>query len=167
MIAFGHYLKQAPLRFTAYAAFEISLCLIVMVLLASAYLSLVPQYTAKALYSETGTKITTFKSEIVSEYAFLGYWPKPRTLEKYQDDFSTLGYRVKFDGNGTINFYFVDEYDQPTREILSYTAAHVPESDLSPIIWLCGYAPPPKGYEIIGTNITSIDRLKLPNSCKY
>lgn len=149
--------------------------LIVVVLLAvSASKTFV--YSDKAHLTGIFSRITTFKSQLTLDYAYLGHWPEKRILETKEDYDSGLIEEVIFDGNGSINVYFASKIPRLKGKILSFTAAHLPlfdeeqpdfkNFDINSLAWVCGYAKVPELFILLSENKTNIDPRLLPRSCK-
>jgi len=160
----NHDLKEAKNRYYAYLVFQVIGCLLLVAVIAALYATSVPMYTNKARMAEVFTNITVQKSRITAEYSQLGRWPNARVLAE-GGDYGIIK-EITFDGHGVINVSFNDSHSGFSSEILSFTAAYVPEASFSHLIWVCGYAIPPEGYVSIGRNITNMAAVKLPRTCK-
>ena len=125
-----------------------------------------PTYAKKARLSDVLIAITSYKSDITAEFAERGVWPaKHRIDTQFENQYGVIQ-QVLFDGQGTINFYLNNDYPELAGKVVSFTAAYVPESEMSSILWLCGYTATPQGFQKIGNNITTVNPTYLPNSCK-
>jgi hypothetical protein len=140
-----------------------SLCLLLAAILSSIYASQTSLYSNKARLAEALTLVTTLKTEIATEYFQTGHWPKQQIL---LSEAHSVVQSASFDGNGTINVYFNDDLQQLSNRILSFRAAEIPSQEFSNMLWLCGFATPPASFKSNAKNLTNVDPILLPISCR-
>lgn len=137
-------------------------CLVLVVLVGIA----IPSY---ALYLERGyvaealIDATVIKQELTAMRAETGRWPvgenlpilakqennRPVATAQYEEAAFTIVLNRKH-----------------VNHRVSFRAATSPSSPRSPVLWLCGYAAPPAGYQVIAPNRTDIPMAYLPNACR-
>ena len=74
--------------------------------------------------------------------------------------------RVEVDG-GAVNIRFGNRVHRDVRgKTLTLRPAQVPGEPAVPIAWVCGFAQPVQGMEVMGENRTSLLRQELPIDCR-
>lgn len=159
-------LKSARYAFIVFICFEVMACTAFVASIAGVQSYLFPTYARKADISELLIALPSYKSDITVEYLENGEWPTKRRLDKAANRNYTIIARAEFDGKGAINFYFNDKYPDLKGKILSYSVTQTAGTPIGSILWICGYAKAPEGFEKIAFNITNIKPDFLPSSCK-
>jgi len=67
---------------------------------------------------------------------------------------------------GSLTFELRDDVTHGQEHELSARAATAPENNNSAIIWVCGYAMPPPGFETMSPDKTTIPPALLPAPCR-
>ncbi len=129
-------------------------------------ISQVSIYTTKTRVSEVFVKFSAARENVMSDYSYLGHWPDAKSLQ--EGDFGWVSHvgKITFDGNGTIDFSFSDQYPELKGKKLSFVATQSMGRHTNKIIWSCGFAEPLNGFEPIGVNNTTIEAKYLPNTCR-
>jgi hypothetical protein len=70
------------------------------------------------------------------------------------------------DAFGTANFTFSAEAGDLEGEILSIRPAFPAGDSPHAIVWVCGNAPAPRGFEVRGENRTTVPSSRLSSNCR-
>jgi len=124
----------------------------------------------KVRISEIYFNVKSLQQGIVLENMKTGKWPQAFSIKSSQLDLYSVDH-MTFNGDGRLDFYLDSDYlklaGQPSHPlILSFVAARDLSSPFSSTIWLCGYATPPTSFTPLAKNLTNIDTLFLPFSCR-
>jgi hypothetical protein len=70
------------------------------------------------------------------------------------------------DSDGTANFWLSEEFGDLAGETLSIRPALPAGESPHAIVWVCGNAPAPRGFEVRGENRTTVPTSKLAAVCR-
>ena len=149
-------------------------CLAVLVVIGLLFLnamSFYPVHRARAAVAEA-LSFGSFLAMGMTEYrASTGRWPEDDAaqasvsgshgdagLGKYAD-------KADIDSGGGIRISFRDDAGRLAGTALSFRAAVSTFSEDAPVLWLCGYRPPPAGYRAEAENHTTVSASLLPAVC--
>ena len=158
-------MKDMGIKYLFYLLLNISITLIVIIFLLGLSISSFSIYQIKSRLSSVLTNIPIWRLQAGSTYTQTGRWPESYVIEDRKENFGVIK-KVIFDGKGTINIFFNNNYPQLTNKVLSFSASEIPNIETGNIIWNCGYAELPNYFISMGDNMTNIQHKYLPSSCK-
>lgn len=136
-----------------------------MISLTAINMSYVTNYSTKARITEALFHVSSAQEKVMSAYRETGVWPNARLIHE-KDDWSRNISEVYFDGAGTIDLIFGDNYSELAGKKLSFVASRSSNQHIDKIIWNCGYTLPLNGFMPLSKNNTTIELKYLPESCR-
>lgn len=126
---------------------------------------------------EAITLVTGARVNLHEHLAVNGSWPEAGQIELSGIGLSGIGgfgeesLRRNVDSidsgsDGALHFSMHESATSGPGYRLSLRAAIMPGHAGSPIVWVCGYADTPAGFATLARNETTIDKLRLPASCR-
>lgn len=125
---------------------------------------------SRAQIEESLSLTEDFKSQVEAYYQMTGEWPENNESLHMPDPERIIGnYVVAVTlSQGALHIELGNKIGEGlTGRVLSLTPVFVPGSPKSPVSWVCGVSRVPDGMRPAGENLTDIEPIYLPNSCKY
>lgn len=119
---------------------------------------------------ESLTLTDDFKAQVEAYYRMTGDWPDTNETLHMPDPERIIGnYVVAVTlSQGALHIELGNKIGEGlTGRVLSLTPVFVQGSPKSPISWVCGLSKVPNGMRPAGENLTDIEPVYLPNSCKF
>ncbi|TDR47645.1 type IV pilus assembly protein PilA [Tahibacter aquaticus] len=148
---------------------ELMIVVAIIGILASIALPSYQAYILRAQVTEAITLTSELKARILEHYRDRGRFPAsnaeggmPRPeqlLGNYVDRIEVEGGALHARLGNRINSRFVGK-------VVTLRPIVVTGSPLSPVSWICGHAPVPKGMEAVGEDKTTVDESLLPSVCR-
>jgi hypothetical protein len=90
----------------------------------------------------------------------------PDATPLVDDKDGTYVFPIDGDSAGTANFALGEKFGDLEGEIVSIRPAFPAGESRTAIVWVCGNAPAPRGFEVRGENRTSVPPSKLMAACR-
>lgn len=119
---------------------------------------------ARAAVAGLGSFVTEFRNSGAVEQLHTGRWSVTPGLQELVD-YSEFVERIEQGGSRYV-LVLSDRHAPLAGKRLAFRLARHPARPDASMIWLCGYAEPPAGYTVTGSNPTNIDREYLPTNCR-
>ena len=124
-------------------------------------------YIERSRVTEVFSFVPVIKQELTAMRAETGRWPAVVNIpvvgsQREGHNISKYIAKVEYEEGA---FTVVFQRSNTTYRI-SFRAAVSESSPRSPVVWVCGYASPPAGYQVIAGNRSDIPIPYLPSSCR-
>lgn len=120
---------------------------------------------ARFQVSEAHSLIAGVRADLHQAYAVTGEWPAAAESTFIKNTQQGHINDVAFGPAGVVTFAVSSPIARGRGTHVSYRPAQASTVGSS-IVWTCGYAEPPPGFSLAGTNRSDLDPLLLPASCR-
>jgi type II secretory pathway pseudopilin PulG len=125
----------------------------------------VPVVVARFQFVEAHSLIAGVRADLQQAYAVTGEWPVAAQATFTKNTKQGHISDVAFGPAGVVTFAVSSSTTRGRGTQVSYRPAHASTIG-SAIVWTCGYAEPPPGFSLAGSNRSDVDPPLLPASCR-